>query len=127
MEADRVAVVRRALRLRLPQTDSRAGPAEVPDRLAPLALDLADPVVAERRKELAVEGQAALDRRDDQVDVVDAGRAHGTGSASRSARPGELLRAAVAHRALHGARVEPALEQLLPQLAFARQAQEEPC
>src|SRR5205085_9308208 len=63
VETDRVAVVRRALRLRLPQPDRGAGPAEVPDRLAPLALDLADPVKAERREQVAVEGQAALDRR----------------------------------------------------------------
>ena len=41
-----------------------------------LAFDLSDPVIAERRQQLAVERQAALDRRHDQVDVVDAARTH---------------------------------------------------
>jgi len=40
---------------------------------ATLTLHLADPVVAERAEELGVERQAALDRRDDEVDVVNAG------------------------------------------------------
>src|SRR6185437_12810231 len=52
-----------ALDLRLPQADCDGGAAEVPDRLAALALDLRDPVVAERREQLAVERQAALERR----------------------------------------------------------------
>src|SRR5918911_3006231 len=73
MEPDAVAVVRLVVRgLRLPQSDRGARPAEIPDRLASLALDLADPVEAERREQVAVERQAALDRRDDEVDVVDA-------------------------------------------------------
>ena len=49
---------------------------QVPDRFAALALDLADPVPAERAEQLAVEGQAALDGGDDQVDVMDAAEPH---------------------------------------------------
>ena len=72
MEADPVAVVvALALGLSGTKSDLAAGPGEVPDRLAPLALDLVDPVEAERREQLPVEGQAALDRRDDEIDVVD--------------------------------------------------------
>src|SRR5262249_53433354 len=71
MHADGVAVVA-SLRLRLAQPDRDAGTREVPDRLAALARHLLDAVVAERRQELAVEREAALDRRDDQVDVLDA-------------------------------------------------------
>src|SRR6266542_985165 len=77
MQTDGVAVIRvGALRLRLAQADRGTGAPEVVDRLASLALDLADAVEAERRKQVAVERQAALDRRDDQVDMVNAGRAH---------------------------------------------------
>src|SRR3954454_19715103 len=43
-----------------------------------------------------------------------------------SARPDEFLRPAVADGALHRARVETTLQQLLAQLALARHAQEEP-
>jgi hypothetical protein len=43
------------------------------NRLAALALDLARPVPAERAEQLAVERQAALDRGDDDVDVMQAG------------------------------------------------------
>ena len=75
VEPDPVAVAA-AFALRLAKPDGAAGTAEVPDRLAALALDLADARVAERAEELAVEGQAALDRGDDQVDVVDAARGH---------------------------------------------------
>src|SRR5439155_3795835 len=78
VEAQLVAVVLAARRLRrLAQADGPARPAEVVDRLAALALDLADPVEAERAEQLAVEGQAALDRGDDEVDVADLARAHG--------------------------------------------------
>jgi hypothetical protein len=38
-------------------------------------------VPPERREQLAVEGQAALDRRHDQVDVIDAGGTHAEPSA----------------------------------------------
>src|SRR5881409_1472963 len=77
MQTDRVAVVRPArLRLRLAQADRAPRAPEVVDRFAPLTLDLANAVVAERRQQIAVERQAALDRRDDEVDMVDAGRAH---------------------------------------------------
>jgi hypothetical protein len=69
-----VALIRLCLRLTQPDRAARAG--EIPDRLAALALDLPDPVIAERRQQLAIKRQAALDRRDDQVDVVDAARAH---------------------------------------------------
>jgi hypothetical protein len=48
----------------------------VPDRLAAFALDLADAVPAERLEQLAIEGQAAEDRADDEVDVVKTGGAH---------------------------------------------------
>ena len=91
MQADPVAVGR-SLALRLAEADRAAGAAEVPDRLASLALDLADPRVAERPEQLAVERQAPLDRGDDQVDVMDAARAHRAfgfqrRSASSCARP----------------------------------------
>src|SRR5258708_19032091 len=59
-------------RLRLAQTDRRLAPAQIPDRLAALAFDLADPVPAERAEQLAIKRQAALDRGNDQVDVMDA-------------------------------------------------------
>jgi hypothetical protein len=75
MEADPVAVELPG-RLRLPEADARPGPNEVGDRLAPLPLDLAHAVPAEGAEELAVEGKAALDRGDDEVEVVDPGRAH---------------------------------------------------
>ena len=75
MQADPVAV-EPAEALRLAEPDRAARPAEVPDRLAALALDLRDAVVAERAEQVAVERQAALDRGDDEVDVVDARRAH---------------------------------------------------
>src|SRR4029450_4014861 len=77
LQTDRVAVVRPArLRLRLAQADRAPRTPEVVDRFAALTLDLANAVVAERRQEIEVEPQAALDRRDDEVDMVDAGRAH---------------------------------------------------
>src|SRR6266511_4824377 len=77
MQTDGVPVVRLGPpRLRFAQADRRTGAPEVVDRLTTLALDLADAVEAERREQVAVERQAALDRRDDQVDVVNAGRAH---------------------------------------------------
>jgi hypothetical protein len=75
VEADPVAVVV-ALGLSRTQPDLAARAGEVPDRLAPLTFDLADPVEAERAEQVAVEGQAALDRGDDEIDVVDAGGTH---------------------------------------------------
>src|ERR671934_1623232 len=48
VEADAIAVIDAALRLRLAQPDGGAGPAQVPDRLAALSLDLRDGVEAER-------------------------------------------------------------------------------
>jgi hypothetical protein len=73
VEADAVAVVRLVgVCLRLAQPDRAAGAGEVPDRFAALALDLADPVPAERLEQLTVERQAAQDRRYDEVDVVNA-------------------------------------------------------
>src|SRR6266404_3447112 len=71
VQADAVAIVH-ALGLRLAQAERHVGAAEVPNRLAALALDLGDPVVAERRQQVAVEGQAALDRGHDEVDVMNA-------------------------------------------------------
>src|SRR4029077_9072642 len=65
--------------LRRADPDPRARPPEVPDRLAALSLDLANPVPAERTEQPAVEGQAPLDRGDDQIDMMDTTRgAHAT-------------------------------------------------
>src|SRR5690349_81568 len=64
------------LGLRLPESERAAGAGDVPDRLAALALDLADPLPAERLEELSVERQAPENRADDEVDVVEAGGAH---------------------------------------------------
>ena len=72
VQTDPVAVVLVRGRLRLAQADRAAGAGEVPDRLAALALDLADAVPAERLEQVAVEGQAAQDRGDDEIDVMDA-------------------------------------------------------
>ena len=77
MHADAVPVERlRRRRLRLSQAEVAAGARDVPDRLAALALDLADAVPSERPEQLAVERQAAKDRADDEVDVVEARGAH---------------------------------------------------
>jgi hypothetical protein len=74
VEADAVAVDRSAVfRRRLAQAERAPRTCQVVDRLAALALDLAQPVPAERPQQLAVEGQAALDRGDDDVEMVDAG------------------------------------------------------
>src|SRR5919106_3826883 len=74
MHADRVAVVRRgALRLLRAQSD-RATPIamkEVVNRLASLALDLVNPSPAKRSQQFAVEGEAPVERTDDEVQVVD--------------------------------------------------------
>src|SRR5207249_890933 len=61
-----------ALRLGLAEADRAARAPEVPDRLAALAFHLADAVPAERAEEVPIEGQAALDRGDDEIDVVNA-------------------------------------------------------
>jgi hypothetical protein len=74
MEADPVAIVLLvARRGRLAQAERAARAIEVVDRLAALAFDLARAVPAERAEQLAVERQAALDRGDDNVDVMQAG------------------------------------------------------
>ena len=73
VEADPVAVdLAAVLGRRLAQAEGAPRTCQVVDRLATLALDLAQPVPAERPQQLAVEGQAALDRGDDDVEVVDA-------------------------------------------------------
>src|SRR4051812_1725020 len=72
MEADRVAVVGGGLALRLPQPDRRLRAADVPDRLAALPLNFAQAMPAERAQQLAIEREAALDRGDDEVDVMNA-------------------------------------------------------
>src|SRR2546428_781674 len=77
VHADAIPVVG-ALGLRLANPDRRARSVEVPDRLAALALDLRDAVPAERPEQVAVERQALLDRRDDQIDVMNARGAHAT-------------------------------------------------
>src|SRR4051794_1040306 len=88
MQAYCVAVVRRPTRrLSLTQADRRGGTPQVVDRLAALALDLADAVIPERGKQVAVERQAALDRRDDEIDVVNAGGRHRRTAFNAPARP----------------------------------------
>src|SRR5712691_4939522 len=67
MQPDLVAVDRaRAPGLRLAQTDRRRWAPQVVDRLSAFALHLADSGVAERTEQVAVEGQAALDRRSEE-------------------------------------------------------------
>src|SRR6266511_2086285 len=125
MEADLISVGGPiALALRLADADDAPWPPQVPDRLAALALHLADAVPAKRAEEVAVEGKAALDRGDDDVYVMNTGRAHG--NLSLSARFCHLLSASVADGPPNGTRVEPALEQLLAKLALRREPQEEP-
>jgi hypothetical protein len=82
MEADRVAVVRSRVRIRLLLTKAErrdAGPLdrEVPDRLAALASDLPEAGPADRAEQLTVERQAALDRADDEIDVAELGLRRG--------------------------------------------------
>src|SRR4051794_6874350 len=72
VEADRVAVVCAGPALRLAQPDRRLLAADVPDRLAALSLHFAQAMPAERAEQLAIEREAALDRGDDEVDVMDA-------------------------------------------------------
>src|SRR4051812_45044571 len=74
VEPDLVAVDLLRLALRLAEADRRVAAVQIPDRLAALALDLADPVPTEWPEQLAVERQAALDGGDDEVDVVDSHR-----------------------------------------------------
>src|SRR3954462_10070419 len=95
VQPDPIAVVALRRGLSLAEPDRAARPPQVPDRLAALALDLGHAVPAERPEEIAVEGQAGLDRGHDQVDVVDAARTHArrggvhraAGSSSRPERP----------------------------------------
>src|SRR2546423_15653602 len=96
MEADLVAVEGPfPLALRLANTHRTPRPPEVPDRLAALTLHFADAVPAERAEQISVEGKAPLDRGDDDVEVVDAARAHR--NSSDSACAGQVLRSAVPH------------------------------
>ena len=76
VEADLIPVVL-TLRLRLTEPDRAPLPPEVPNGLPALALHLGHPVPAERAEEITVKREAALDRRYDQVDVVNSTRAHG--------------------------------------------------
>src|SRR5882724_778655 len=124
VQPNAVAVVSPGIRRRFAQADRGAWTREVPERLAPLALDLADPVVAERPEQLRVEGQAPPDRRNDEIDVVNAGGAHRRFLVS--ARRAEFLGASITHRAADRPRIEATLEQSLSELAFTRHPQEEP-
>src|SRR5207244_3733989 len=72
VQADAIAVVRLGFGQRLAQAERAARAAQIPDRLPALALHLGDGVEAERAEQLGVEGQAALDRGDDEIDVMDA-------------------------------------------------------
>jgi hypothetical protein len=76
VETDAVAVVLTFARGGgLAQAEGAVRAVQVVDRLAPFAFDLAVTVPAERAEQLTVEGQAPLDRRDDEVDVMKAGGA----------------------------------------------------
>src|SRR5215204_2836663 len=126
MQADAVAVVWAvAGRRRLPQAERAARGAEVVDRLAALALDLAEAVPPERAQQLAVERQAALDRGDDDVEMVEAARAHDACSRG-SAVVRQFLSAPVADGARRHLRVDALLDQLLTELALRTPAQEQP-
>src|SRR4051794_8508732 len=111
VQADAVAIELHVVHLRLAQSDRRARAGQVPDRLASLTFDLRDTVEPERPEELGVEGHAALDRRDDEVDVMDAGRAQlRSGSSARVGAillytPKELLQRHVLEGAQHQVRV----------------------
>jgi hypothetical protein len=75
VQPDRVPVVRsRRRRLRLSQRQRRADTlsVEIDDALAALAEDVRGVGVAERSQKLLVERQAALERGDDEVEVVEA-------------------------------------------------------
>jgi hypothetical protein len=79
VKPDRVAVVRAfalGLRLANPQRRSDSLAVEVPDRLAALAFHVIGLQVPERSQQLPIEGQAALERGHDDVDVVEAHAAH---------------------------------------------------
>src|SRR5262249_33905719 len=77
MDADAVTVEGLLRRyLRLSQAKGAAWARDVPHRLAALGLDLPHPMQAKRFQQFAVEGQAAKNRADDEVDVVKAGGAH---------------------------------------------------
>src|SRR6266508_3849272 len=100
MQSDPVAVVRLRIRQRLAQADGGPRAGDVPDRLAALTFDLGDRVEAERAEQLRVEGQTALDRGDDEVEVMNARGAQGW-RFSGSARSGQILCPAVAHGTAH--------------------------
>jgi hypothetical protein len=73
VKADGIAVVGPGRRLCLPQRERGADTlaVEVPDRLAALADDLVELDVAERREQLAVQREAALERGDDEIEMVE--------------------------------------------------------
>ena len=77
MEPGRIPVVDEC-RLRLADAERRADTVavEVPHRVPSLADHLVGLDVAERFEELSVQRQAALERRDDDVDVVQPDAAH---------------------------------------------------
>src|SRR5205823_15096482 len=90
-QPDAVAVVRPlGRRLRLAQPDRAARAREVPDRLAALAFDLADAMPAERLEQRSVERQAAQNRGNDDVYVMNARGAHCP--ARTSSTPGRIVR-----------------------------------
>src|SRR5689334_12632042 len=99
MYADGVTVVGRGVGvgLRLPQAQGRdagAGDGEIVDLLTALALDHVDVVPADRAEQLTVEGQALLERGDDEVDVAqfraDRGSALGSAGIVRDRQPADL-------------------------------------
>ena len=74
VQSDRVAVGSVETRVALAQPDRPVGEvaAEVNDPLPLLADDAADVDVTERAQQSFVEGQAALQRGDDEIDMMDA-------------------------------------------------------
>jgi hypothetical protein len=93
-----------------------AGPAQVDDPLATLAHDLADARVSERAKQLAVEPQTAIEGRDNEVEMIDAGSSHElhsrAGSRDSSRTAGVLATSLIAYIAARRARATfPTLAQ----------------
>jgi hypothetical protein len=66
-----VWLTRRRLRLPKAERSPDALAVEIEDRLPALAYDLVDLDEAERREQFLVERQTALERRDDEVEMVD--------------------------------------------------------
>lgn len=88
METDPVAIDGQAGRRRgsLAETDGRAGPVEIVDRLATLARRLGDTVPAERPEQRPVERERALEVGDDEIDVMETGGADRLPSLSVASR-----------------------------------------